>query len=232
MEETMDKQAEKKKLLDSIFFPAIFVALLWLVKIWEFIFDLDFHTYGIYPLHSKGLVGILTAPLVHADFSHLFSNSSSIFILLSGIFYFYRPVAFRFFLLSYLFTGIWVWFGARGNSYHIGASGLVYAYVSFLFLSGIIRKYLPLMAVSLLVVFWYGSLIWGIFPADEHISWESHLWGLVAGIVLAINYKKYGPQKPEIIWDDDDGDDNEPFSNPQSSDNNLNIKFLYKGDES
>jgi membrane associated rhomboid family serine protease len=117
------------------------------------------------------------------------------------LFYFYRPVAFRVFFLTWIITGILVWLGGR-SSYHIGASGLIYGFASFLFFSGIIRNNINLMAISLLVVFLYGGLVWGILPYDYKISWESHLFGALTGLALAITYRNYGPPPPSEIADE------------------------------
>jgi len=205
---------DRKKLVDSLLYPSIFLILIWLVKIVEVSMKLDFSSYGLYPLKFKGLLGILTCPFIHGDFKHLISNSVPVFILSAGIFYFYKEVAFRVIVLSYLLTGIWVWLMAR-ESYHIGASGLVYAFASFLFFSGIIRKNRSLLAISMLVTFLYGGMVWGIFPHKREISWESHLMGFIAGIVLAFNYKQYGPQLKKFEWEDEEDDensDNEPLT--------------------
>lgn len=102
--------------------------------------------------------------------------------------------------MIWLFTGFWVWLAARKEA-HIGASGLIYGLVCFLFLSGILRKDTRLLAVSLLVTFLYGSLVWGILPVDQSISWESHLFGSIAGFFCAIYYRKLGPQRPKAQWE-------------------------------
>lgn len=103
---------------------------------------------------------------------------------------------------TFFLTGILVWFGGR-EAWHIGASGLVYGLASFLFFSGIIRKYFRLVALSLLVVFLYGEMVWGIFPGVyKNVSWESHMLGFISGILLAIVYRKEGPQMPVYEWMD------------------------------
>ena len=191
MEKTSTDQ-EKRKLILSLIFPLFFIFLIWMVKIVEVGLELDFTSFGIYPLKVKGLFGIITSPFIHADFTHLINNSIPLFILSAGIFYFYSPIAFRIFFLTWIITGVWVWLSAR-EAYHIGASGLIYGFAFFLFFSGIFRKDVRLMAISILVVFLYGSMVWGIFPFFIEISWESHLMGAVAGLFLAIIYRKYGP---------------------------------------
>jgi len=202
---------EKQKFYHSLVFPFFFLLLIWLVKIVEVLFNLDFSHFGIYPLTSKGLIGIITSPLIHSSFSHLFANSFPLFVLSVALFYFYKKIAYRVFFLIYLMTGIWVWFGAR-EAFHIGASGVVYGLAAFLFVSGLIRKNPRLLAITLIVTFLYGSMIWGIFPdffPEKNISWESHLMGLVAGLALAFYYRKTGPQPKRYEWEDDDDDDDE-----------------------
>jgi hypothetical protein len=127
------------------------------------------------------------------------------------LFYYYRTVAYKIFFLILFATGFWVWVSAR-PSYHIGASGVVYGLATFMFVSGAIKKNMSLAAFSLVVVFLYGNMIWGVLPIMPHISWESHLMGAIAGIVMAINYKQMGPQRTSYIWEtenDETSDENE-----------------------
>lgn len=184
---------EKKKFLLSLVFPLFFIGLLWLIKLSELILNKDFTSFGLYPLQIKGLIGIITAPLIHGNLDHLIANTGPLLILSASLFYFYSKVSYKVFFLIYLMTGIWVWFGGR-QSYHIGASGIVYGLAGFIFTSGIIIKNIHLLAMALLVVFLYGSMIWGIFPIDLKISYESHFLGLLAGVILAFVYKKEGPR--------------------------------------
>lgn len=200
---------EKKKIIQSLFFPALFLVLIWLIKFAEFVFGIEFVFLGVYPLKWDGLIGIITSPLIHADWSHLMANSVSVFLLMSFLFYFYKELAFRSFILIYLLSGIWLWFAGR-DSYHIGASGIIYGMAAFLFVSGLIRKNPRLMALTLVITFIYGSMIWGIFPdffPKKNISWEGHLMGLVAGILVAVFYRKEGPQAPIYSWEDEDDED-------------------------
>lgn len=202
--------AEKSKRFHTWFFPITFVFVLWVVKLLELVFHLEFYDLGVYPRELKGVVGIFLAPLLHGDLSHLFSNSIPLLVLGAGLFYFYKPAAYRVFIAVYLITGLWVWIAAR-PSYHIGASGVVYGMASFLFFSGLIRRNTYLMAFSLFVVFLYGSLIWGVLPLQASISWESHLMGAVAGLVTAVYYRKIGLQKQEFQWEE------EPEEDPNNS---------------
>ena len=190
----------RKKFLLSLIIPVTFVFLMWLVKIIEILFETDLSSFGIYPLSFKGLPGILFSPFIHDDFNHLFNNSLPLLLLSVALFYFYSEIALKVFAWTYVITGVLVWLGGR-EAWHIGASGLVYGLTSFLFFSGIIRKYFRLIALSLLVVFLYGEMVWGIFPGIyKNISWESHMLGFFSGIVLAIWYRKEGPQQPVYEW--------------------------------
>ena len=190
----------RKKFFLSLIIPGIFVFLMWLSKAIELLFEIDLSDLGIYPLSLKGLPGIIISPFIHEDLKHLFNNSLPLFILSVALFYFYSEIAFRIFLLTYLLTGVLVWVGGR-EAWHIGASGLVYGMASFLFFSGILRKYYRLVALSLLVVFLYGEMVWGLFPGIyKNISWESHMLGFVSGIFLAVIYRNEGPQKPVYEW--------------------------------
>ena len=190
----------RKKLLLSMIIPGIFVFFMWLVKIIEVLFNADFSGLGIYPLTVKGLPGIIFSPFIHADFTHLFNNSLPLFLLSVALFYLYSEVALKIFSLTFFLTGLLVWVAGR-EAWHIGASGIVYGLASFLFFSGIIRKYFRLIALSLLIVFLYGSMVWGIFPGVyKNVSWESHMLGSFSGILLAILYRKQGPQQPVYEW--------------------------------
>ena len=203
----------RKKMLLSMLIPGVFVFVMWLVKIIEVLFDLDLSNFGIYPLSLEGLPGILFSPFIHANFGHLFNNSLPLFFLGTALFYFYSEIAVKVSLWTYFLTGSLVWLAGR-NAWHIGASGLIYGFASFLFFSGIIRKYFRLVALSLLIVFLYGSMVWGIFPnIYREVSWESHMLGFISGIVLAVWYRKEGPQAPVYDWMEEEEED-KPESDP------------------
>lgn len=194
-------EVEKRKLLLSMLVPFMLLSFMWLSLAVEELFGISLHKLGIFPGKSSSLTGIITSPFVHSGVKHLFNNSIPLFILGTALFYFYSQVAFRVLLWSTLLTGVAVWLTGR-PSWHIGASGVVYALASFLFLSGIIRRHIPLMALSLLVAFVYGEMVWGIFPGFRiDISWESHMLGAAAGIILAVWYRAEGPQKPVPFYE-------------------------------
>jgi membrane associated rhomboid family serine protease len=209
--EPYDKETGKKIFKYSLLLPLVFVGILWLIKFSENLFELDFSSYGILPLHVEGLRGIVLSPFIHGSYEHLMSNSAPFLILTFSLLYFYRKLAYRIFFMIYLLSGICVWLGGR-EAWHIGASGIVYGLASFLFFSGVFRKDANLLTIGIIVVFLYGSMFWGIFPLKPEISWESHLWGAVSGLMLAGYHRHQGPVRPATSFDnepDDDDDDDE-----------------------
>lgn len=194
---------EKRIFIHSLVFPSVFVLLFWIVEIIEQTLGITFVKFGVYPLHLNGLPGILFSPFIHSDFNHLISNSIPFFILMAALIYFYRRISYQIFILLYLFAGICLWIFGR-PAWHIGASGVVYALAAFHFVSGIIRNDVRLLTLSVVVVFLYGGLIWGLFPIDPTVSWEGHLWGAISGIVLAIYYRKYIIRRDKFDWEDEE----------------------------
>lgn len=206
-----DNTIEKKRILYALVFPSFFVSVLWLVFVVEHSFGFDFRYAGILPRTVEGLWGIVCSPFLHANAKHLFSNSIPLMVLGWCLVYFYRDLGYKVFPLLWLFSGILTWCIGR-NSWHIGASGLTYSLAFFLFFSGILRHHIPLMAVSLIVVFLYGSIVWAMFPVaeiiDASISWEGHLSGAISGLCCALLFRKQGPQKPIAEEEEEDDDEN------------------------
>lgn len=221
--EPYNKEFEQLKLKHSLIFPLAFLILIWAIKIFEWGLGLNFTHLGVFPLHVKGLLGIVTSPLIHGDFQHLMANSAPFLVLSWGIFYFYRPLSYQIFILCYLTTNILVWIGAR-EAYHIGASGLVYSFASFLFFSGIFRNYYRLIAISFVVVFLYGGLFWGVFPILNDVSWEGHLFGAISGLTYALAYRNKGPQKHRNIIPEDDESIPEEIWNSENLENKEELR--------
>ncbi len=178
------------------------VTLMGIVYAYDNYFELDLYRYGIYPRRWSGLIGVLTGPFIHSsvDYTHLFNNSAPAFILTWLLFYNFRTLATRVFLLTYVLTGLLVWIFGR-ESYHIGMSGVIYGLTSFLMISGFLTKNIRIAGISLLVIFLYGSLIWGIFPQTTNVSWEGHFFGFFIGIVLAFVYRKQLPQPKKYQYE-------------------------------
>lgn len=185
--------------------PIIFVVLIWFIYWVEIRFGLNFNKYGLYPREFSGLKGVIFSPFIHSDTKHLFNNSIPLFVLLLSLFYFYKRVAKKVLLYGALLTGILTWIIAR-DSYHIGASGVVYLLFSFVFFSGVFKNHYRLIALSLVTIFLYGSMVWLIFPTEDRISWEGHLSGFIIGIVYAFLYRNKGIVKEEFQFSKTDFD--------------------------
>ena len=178
-----------------------FVALLWLVHILNWGLDLGPGEFGVRPRQIAGLVGILFAPLVHGDFGHLLSNSLPLVILGTTMLFLYPHAAQKVLPAVYLGPGIAVWLFARGSS-HVGASGLVYGLVTYIFVAGLIRRDKRAIAASLLVCFLYGALVWGVLPIVPRMSWETHLAAAVIGLVLGISLRHLDiPPRRQYSWE-------------------------------
>ena len=185
--------------LEIILYPILLILLLWVIYWGEFYAPIDLIQFGIMPRTLGGLSGIFFSPLLHStnDIFHLINNTFPVFILSIALLYYYRKIAFQVFFLSWFLSGILTWIIAKNEgSFHIGISSIIYSLVCFLFVSGVLGKQKQLQAVSLLIVFLYGSLIWGIFPMEEKVSWQGHLGGSITGVLLAAYYYD-GPIKPK-----------------------------------
>jgi len=205
----MNKESHQFKFSNStLAIPLYFVLLLWLIFWIEIKFGFNFNKYGIYPRTLIGLRGILFSPFIHSDIKHLFNNSIPLFVLLFSLIYFYKKVALKVFLYGVLLSGLLTWVIAR-KANHIGASGIIYLLFSFIFFSGIIRKNYRLIAVSLIVIFLYGSMVWYLFPVKEEISWEGHLSGFITGLIFAFIYRKTGLQKFKYNWEKENYEEDE-----------------------
>jgi membrane associated rhomboid family serine protease len=230
-----------RQIISTAFYPLCFLLVIWSIFFLGLKFHINLNWLGVLPRDVKGLPGIITSVFIHGDLDHILSNSLPLLVLGMMLFYFYKKIAKQAFLWIWLISGIWLWIGGRNNGdypvYHIGASTLIYGLATFLFFSGVFRKHIQLMVVSALVVFLYGSIMWGIFPFKAEISWEGHLFGAIAGILVAFNYRKEGPQRRVYEWEseEEDGpDDDGDLSEQESSDDEANgsqdirINYIYR----
>lgn len=195
----MDKQ-DKHRILSAMFWPMVLLVVIWAIYLFAWKNNFSLIQYGLKPRTLSGLTGIFTLPFIHANWSHIIDNSVPVLFLGSLLFYFYRPLAWRVILFTVVISGVWVWVSAR-PAYHVGASGLIYGLAAFLIVSGIIRKNMQLLAITLLVTFLYGGMVWGLLPLDTPVSWEGHLWGAVAGVVMAYYYREKGPKRKLYQWE-------------------------------
>ncbi|MBN1251449.1 MAG: rhomboid family intramembrane serine protease [Bacteroidales bacterium] len=164
------------------------VALLWMILILNSLIPIDFNQFGILPRNINGIKGILFSPFLHMNMAHLISNTIPLFVLLTGLFFFYRKVAVRVLVLSVIIGGSLVWIFGR-TAFHIGASGVIFSLIGFLIASGIFRKNIKALLLAIIIFFMYGGVIWGILPTQPYISWEGHLFGFITGILLAYIFK-------------------------------------------
>ena len=183
-----------------VLYPLIVVLSLWLVFWFELRFGYNFTPFGVKPREISGLAGIILSPFIHSTLSHLWHNSVPTLVLIAGLFYFYKPVAWQVLFWIVLGSGLGTWLIGR-DAYHIGASGVVYGLASFLFFKGIWSKHYRLTAFSLIVVFLYGSLIWGTMPIRDGMSWEGHLSGFLTGLILAFVIKTKIAKPVKYVWE-------------------------------
>tara|TARA_R100001198_G_scaffold96891_1_gene89410 strand:- start:3216 stop:3992 length:777 start_codon:yes stop_codon:yes gene_type:complete len=183
-----------------VLYPLIVVLSLWLVFWFELRFGYNFTPFGVKPREISGLAGIIFSPFIHSTLSHLWHNSVPTLVLIAGLFYFYKPVAWQVLFWIVLGSGLGTWLIGR-EAYHIGASGVVYGLASFLFFKGIWSKHYRLTAFSLIVVFLYGSLIWGTMPIRDGMSWEGHLSGFLTGLILAFVIKTKIAKPVKYVWE-------------------------------
>jgi len=219
--------------------PIIFVLFLWIVYWVQIRFDFDFYQNGIYPRDFSGLQGVLFSPFIHENLNHLYNNSVPLLVLLAALQFFYPKQSFAVISYGILFSGLITWIIGREN-YHIGASGLIYVLVSFIFFKGIQTRYYRLVALSFAVILLYGGMIWYVFPdVDQNISWEGHLAGFITGFVISLFYKTpeyvkpivYDWQKPDFNPNEDafmkHFDENGNFVNTEIPEENSEIVSSY-----
>jgi len=220
------------KILKSFIFAFGLISIMWFFKTYEFTYDKSLYFLGILPRQFIGIVGIITTPFIHGSFGHLWSNTVPFLILSASLFYFYDKKSIQIYLYLWLITGVLVWAFAK-NGWHIGASGVVYALASFHITNGVIKKVPQQRAFAMLVIFLWGGIIWGIFPdffPKQNISWESHLYGLLTGILTAIYYRNSGPKKPIYEFEKEDDEDKEEYNNDNKEDHtheSTDIKINY-----
>ena len=207
----MKNQEHFKFSLGVVAYPLFSVLFLWIVFWFQVRFGYHFSKYGIYPQTLIGLRGVVFSPFIHGSIQHLYHNSIPLLVLSMSLFYFYRAIAWKVLLYGILLSGFFTWCIGR-PSYHIGASGLVYVLISFIFFKGVLAKHYRLIALSLLVVFLYGSMIWYTLPIERGVSWEGHMSGLIAGLFFAFIFRSKIAKPKKFAWEHKDyKEDDDPF---------------------
>ncbi len=181
-------------MLKKIQFVLYFIISLWVVEGLDLLFHLNLDRFGIDPRTIKGLRGIIFSPFLHGGFRHLLSNTLPLAVLMSTLLIFYEKIAYQVIIYSTLLGGWLVWALAR-PSYHIGASGLIYSLASFLIVFGIFTRKVKPLIITVIVFFLYGGIFWGVFPIKPWISWEGHLFGMIAGVIIAYAYRNKNYKK-------------------------------------
>ena len=193
----------------------VFIGILWSIFIIDAVFGLRLGQFGLRPGSVPGLIGIVTAPLLHGSVQHLLSNTIPLLVSLTATLYLYPNSSVRVIPLIWLGSGVLAWFIGR-PSLHLGVSGLIYGLLAYVFVGGLLRRDMRSVSVSLLVGFLYGSMIWGVLPIRPHMSWEMHLAGAMIGFLLAVLYRNWD-RIPLVRYDWED-DDSVPEWYPQSPD--------------
>ncbi|MEY2924675.1 MAG: hypothetical protein RLZZ337_1223 [Bacteroidota bacterium] len=222
------------KLIDSLVWPLVVLVFIWLVFFVDLRFNLHLNQFGMQPKTLNGLIGIFSMPFLHGDFDHLFSNSIPLLLSLGFIFQYFPEQKLKIIGLSALLTSILLWIIGEKGSNHIGASGLVYAYIFFLVTHAFFTRNKETLAAAFVLIFLYGSLIYGIFPEygkiiGKNISWEGHLAGAISGVLFGIIFRKQGPQQRMFFEDEDDEDeDDNEFPYWMYPDEDTIIHYHYK----
>ena len=194
--------------VNKIRLPLLILMMLWMVKIFEVVSGVRLYFLGIYPREWSGMPGIFTSPFIHSTWGHLASNTLPLLVLMSIVVIFYSKVFTQSLITIMLGEGIMVWLFAR-PSYHIGASGVVYGLIAFVFWTGIFKKNAKSVVLSLIVLTMYAGSVVSVFPgADKNISWESHLFGALVGLVVSFVFKN-------VIEDDEKQYQDSPWINDE-----------------
>ncbi|GAA5188287.1 rhomboid family intramembrane serine protease [Ferrimonas gelatinilytica] len=188
----------------SLLIATAFTLVLWGIWLWEQLFGLYLGHYGVLPRHTAGLLGILTAPLIHGDAAHLAANSTGLLILGTALLYGYPRCRFKVIALIWLVSGAGVWLVGR-MSFHFGASGLTHGIFFFLLVASLLRRDPRSLALMMAAFFMFGGMIYGILPRYEGISFETHLFGAVGGVLGALWFWRDDPlpRRKHYDWEYD-----------------------------
>lgn len=200
---------DRERISYAVFSASVLLLGIWLVWLGSWLLGWSMNDLGIEPRRFHGLIGILSAPLAHASFGHLMSNTLPLALLATLTLYAYPRAASFALPMIWLLSGAGVWLFAR-DSVHVGMSGVNHGLMFFLFLIGLLRRDRLGLAISMVVFFFYGGMVLTVLPREENISFEYHLAGAVAGVLAAILLFRLDPKplRKRYSWEDED--DEEP----------------------
>ena len=212
--------ANNNPLRDSILIATSFAVLIWGLKFFEFVLGVDLYTLGVYPRTQSGLLGVVTAPLIHGSWEHVIGNTLPLILLGSMLIYGYPRSRFWALAGIWLLSGTGVWLFAR-SSYHFGASGMTHGIFFYLFIGGILRRDRRSAALLMVAFYMYGGMLLTILPLDVEVSFESHFFGAASGAVLAYAFRLWDPKpvRKRYAWqrhpEDDDDMEEDPVIGDQ-----------------
>ncbi len=192
MNSLFTNKAEERRALESVTVAVTAVGVIWLMHMWQKLTNQDWFMLGVYPRNLTGIKGIFTSPFIHDNesYSHILANSGTLMLGLFTLFFFFRSVAYRSLIFIYLFTGIGVWVFGKQYVYHIGASGVVYGLISFIFFSGAFRRNVRSAILAFIMILLFSGMVAGLFPdAEGKISMSSHIAGAVSGLLVAFYFR-------------------------------------------
>lgn len=200
--------ANNTSLRNGILIATSFAALIWGLKLFEFVLGIELYNLGVYPRSQSGLLGIVTAPLIHGSWEHVFGNTLPLVLLGSLLIYGYPRSRFWALAGIWLLSGAGVWLFGR-SSYHFGASGLTHGIFFYLFVGGILRRDRRSAALLMIAFYMYGGMLLTILPNDPGVSFESHLFGAASGAILAYAFRNWDPKpmRKRYAWERHPKDD-------------------------
>lgn len=199
-----DRRRERARLLRGLTISAAITAVLWWIALFQHGFGWDLSAFSLRPGNVAGLLGVLTAPLLHGSLGHLTANTLPMLMLGTLALATLPRASARALPLIWLLAGIGTWLIGRSSA-HVGASGVTHGLMFFVFLCGLLRRDRAAISAALLAFFFYGGMVLSVLPREAGISWEYHLSGAIAGVLAALLWSKLDPIPPRkrYSWEDE-----------------------------
>lgn len=198
------RRLDRRRLIRAL--NASLVLVLAMILVYSAQGSFDVARFAVQPLSVEGLLGLLTAPLLHGSVEHIAANSVALLMLgtLAGSVY---PRATLWSLpLLWLGSGLGAWLLGDPGSHHLGASGVTHGLMFLVFVLGLLRRDRQAIATGMIAFFFYGGMLLTVLPHEPGISWQSHLGGALAGVVAAVLFRKLDPALPRkrYSWEDEE----------------------------